>query len=71
MVLVDLADPKEVSYVADLQLGALTVPTVVVLNAAGKRTAALSAPWTAKDLVTAAVRDGCGCSDGACGHGNE
>ena len=70
MVLVDVADPKEVAYVAELQLGALAGPTVVVLNAAGKRIAALRAPWTAKDLAEAAVKDGCGCGDGTCAHGN-
>ncbi len=71
VVLVDLADPKEVAYVAGLELGALEVPTVVVLNAAGKRITTLRAPWAAKDLAEAAVKEGCGCSDGSCGHGNE
>jgi len=71
VVLVDVADPKEVAYVADLALGALEAPTAVVLNAAGKRIATLRAPWAAKDLAEAAVKEGCGCSDGNCGHGGE
>ena len=70
VVLVDVADPKEVSYVADFGLGTVGVPTVVVMNGAGKRIAVLRAPWTAKELADAAMRDGCGCSNGACGHGN-
>ena len=71
MVLLDVADPKELAYVAELNLGPLVAPTVVVLSAAGKRIATLRAPWAAKDLAAAAVKEGCGCGDGNCGHGHE
>ncbi len=69
MVLVDVADPKETAYVADLKLGALEVPTVVVFNAAGKRITTLRAPWTAAALAEAAVKEGCSCCEGGvCDH---
>ena len=69
MVLVDVADPKETAYVADLKLGALEVPTVVVFNGAGKRISTLRAPWTAAALAEAAVKEGCSCCEGGvCDH---
>lgn len=69
MVLVDVADPKETAWVADLKLGALEVPTVVVFNAAGKRITTLRAPWTAAALAEAAVKEGCSCCEGGvCEH---
>ena len=71
LVLVDVADPKELAYVAERNLGPLVAPTVVGLSAAGKRIATLRAPWVAKDLAEAAMKEGCGCGDGNCGHGHE
>lgn len=69
LVLVDVADPKEERYLAELSLGALEVPTVVVFNAAGKRITTLRAPWTAQALAEAAVQTGATCCDGGtCGH---
>lgn len=69
VVLVDVADPEEAGYVAELTLGALDVPTVVVFNAAGKRITTLRAPWTAQALAEAAVKTGATCCEGGvCGH---
>ncbi len=69
LVLVDVADPKEAGYVAELSLGKLEVPTVVVFNAAGKRITTLRAPWTAQALAEAAVKTGASCCEGGvCGH---
>ena len=70
VVLVDVADPKEAAYVAELDARARSrSPTVVVFNAAGKRITTLRAPLTAQALAEAAVKTGAsGCEGGVCGH---
>lgn len=69
LVLVDVADPKEAAFVAELALGKLEVPTVVVFNAAGKRITTLRVPFTAQALAEAAAKTGASCCEGGvCGH---
>ena len=70
-ILVNMDDPAEAQFLADLKVSPLaTEPVTVVVNAVGQVTGTFVGAAAVGDLVAAARKKGGGCAPGACGPGS-
>jgi hypothetical protein len=70
-ILVNMDDPAEAQFLADLKVSPLaTEPVTVVVNAMGQVTGTFAGAAAVGDLVAAANKKGGGCAPGACGPGS-
>lgn len=70
-VLVDMDDPAEAQFLADLKVSPIaTDPVTIVVNSLGQITGTFVGPAATSDLVAAANKKGGGCAPGACGPGS-
>ena len=70
-ILVNMEDPAEAQFLADLKVSPIaTEPVTVVVNALGQITGTFVGAAAVGDLVAAANKKGGGCAPGACGPGS-
>ena len=70
-ILVNMDDPAEAQFLADLKVSPLaTEPVTVVVNGMGQITGTFVGAAVVGDLVAAANKKGGGCAPGACGPGS-